>query len=204
MKKYLLILLGIILFFAGCNLKKDSITDPPADGPDIDLSNSIKNSGFEQSTDGVLPENWITRIVGHPSFNYFTLDKTVYKSGSQSLKIYFDQATSNPDSVSGAWGGIYQTIFVNDLKPGQRYYLNFWYKADVGSYMVRLAKNGDMNTDNILSFIVAAQSDWAQQKIAFTIDSETNYIELWINTKTALAKNGQVTAWIDDVKLTSK
>lgn len=205
MKKYILIIAAAaLILFLGCNLKKDNITDPVDTGNGIDLSKSVLNNSFELSLDGLLPEYWLTRIVGHPAFNYFSLDKTTFKSGTQSLKIYFNQAESNPDSESGAWGGIYQTLFVNDLIPGQRYYLNFWFKSETGNFQIRLAKNGEILEKPVLSFIVSTPTDWTKQKVAFTIDSETNYLELWINTKTALAKNGMVAGWIDDVSLTSK
>lgn len=207
MKKiYLLIITAALLLFVGCNMKKSNITDPVDTGGGVDLSKTILNSSFEQSTpDGLMPLYWLTRIAGHPAFNYFTLDKSTFKSGSQSLKINFDQSASNPDPVNGAWGGISQTIFINDLIPGQRYYLNFWFKSQTGNFQIRIAKNGELEFGKpLLSYIVSTPTDWTKQKIAFTIDSETNYLELWINTKTALAKDGLVTGWIDDVTITSK
>jgi hypothetical protein len=202
--KYLLILMLSAFFLTGC-IKNDNISEPPNDGDaNVDLSHVIKNSGFESTSDGIIPEYWLTRIVGQPGFNYFSFDTTVFKTGGKSVKIYFNQGLSNPDPVSGAWGGLYQTMFVNDLKPGQRYYLNFWMKSETGRFQIRLAKNGDLIGRPLLSYIVSTPTDWVQQKVAFTIDTETNFIEFWVSTKTEFAKDGLVTGWIDEVKLTGK
>jgi hypothetical protein len=159
-----------------------------------------RNGGFELTADGVIPDSWTQTITGDPEFYYFSLDGEQFKQGNNGLKITFFEALSNPDPVQGAWGGLYQKISVSDWDVSTTYRLQYWYKVEIGNFQIRILKNGSFNTP-LLSQVCGPTNTWLFSEIPFNIDSETEFIEIWIVTKTALANNGLVRGWLDDMKI---
>jgi hypothetical protein len=166
---------------------------------DIPEYNLILNPGFENSTNGYTPDNWLATISGNPTFNYFTRSQDAAHSGASSLKIYYDDAQSNPLPGRNAWGGLMQSISKNHLIEGREYVLSFWGKSINGSFQVRLVRNGNLE-DPVITFIVPDKTDWSEQKFTFIVD-QSNYYELWISVRPGFAVGGTTTGYIDDLKL---
>lgn len=199
MKQLFIYVLFILITFSGC--KVNHITDNPPD--DNGNSSIITNGDFESSVDNKTPDNWLETIVGSPSFNYFSIDKTTKQSGSNSLKVLYIDSLSHPDSVSGAWGGLYQVLALNNISVGTQYYLKFWTNVNRGKFQIRLLKNGD-NQLPLLYYVAAPDSNWQQKTIAFQIDKETNFLWILISTKATLSDNGIVEGWLDNMSISSK
>ncbi len=176
--------------FSGSNIQQFQI-------PEINL---IKNGDFETSSDGVTPDFWLTRISGQPSFNYFSQSSESVQNGQKSLKIIYIDSLSNPDPGYAAWGGISYTILTSDMVEGIDYTLSLYVKADVGNFQIRLMKNGNFDSP-MISYVVPTDSKWTEKKFNFKIDSDTNYLELWISTKPGQAYNGRVKGFIDNIKI---
>lgn len=165
--------------------------------PEVNL---LPNGDFETSSDGTLPDQWILRLGGEPEFKYFQVTGESVQSGSQSIKITYDAAGDHPDSVWGSWGGLGHTLSTFNWVVGKDYTLSFWVNSQIGNFMVRVVKNGDMG-DPFLSYTVVNEGGWKEKKINFQIDSETNYIEVWVSTRPGQAKDGIVKGFIDNMKL---
>jgi len=164
--------------------------------PEVNL---ISNPGFEITSDGTFPQDWFQVLSGTPTFNYFSVTPEQVRSGNNSLKVYYNDAQSNPPPGKHAWGGLMQTIPRNYLVEGREYTLSFWTKSVNGSFQVRVVRNSNLE-DPVISYFVPAKSEWAEQKFTFRVDN-SNYYELWIIARPDLAAGGITTGYIDDLKL---
>lgn len=162
--------------------------------------NLITNGSFETSSDGIKPNIWLYNITGTPQFDYFTLGQQHVSDGQKCLVVTYIDSLSNPPVDKIAFGSITQVIASGNLKYNEQYNLSFWAASDVGSIQVRLFKNGDTQNP-IVNFIVPDGQAWQEFNFPFTYTSDMNYLELWINTKGALSKNGIVKAYVDNVRL---
>ncbi len=167
-------------------------------------TNLVSNGDFEQSKDGIIPDYWLTRLAGTPEFNYFNTTTETAAVGSHSLKISYDKSKDHPDSVWGSWGGIYTTISTNNMVVGKEYTLSFWVKADVGIFEIRLMKNNNFDVGErhpLIDEKIKAVEGWKQENLTFTIDEDTQYMELWISTGPGQSDNGIVKGYIDNVEI---
>lgn len=191
-----------LLFLGGCKLKEDNNpVEPPTDpANDVLVEGVIQNGDFELTEDNLLPKYWTTNIAGSPQFNFFNLDTLEKQSELRALKINFIDSLSFPDSVNGSWGGIYQVLTINEFTAGNKYFLRFWVKADVGRIHVRIVQNADMDNP-LLSYVVPIEKKWVEYRIGFTTEPTTSFMWLYINTKPALAEFGNVSAWVDNFRI---
>lgn len=167
---------------------------------DIAEVNLLPNGDFEVSSDGTLPDQWTQRLSGQPQFKYFQVTGESVQSGGKSVKITYNAAEDQPDSVTGSWGGLSQQVLTSDWVVGKDYTLSFWVNSQIGKYLVRVVKNGDLEKP-LLSYIVVNENGWKEKKINFQIDQETNYVEVWISTRPGQATDGLVKGYIDNVKI---
>lgn len=168
-----------------------------ADIPEINI---VDNGSFESSADGVRADAWLYNITGDPLFNYFELSNQNTNEGSRSLMVSYVDSLKNSPASEPSWGGIRQVVSTSNLKQGEEYELSFWSMSETGSIHVRLLKNGD-ESNPVISYVIPHAQSWRQHKFPFKLDESTSYYEVWINTKTALAHNGYVRGWVDDVKI---
>jgi hypothetical protein len=196
MKRFkILIALGISLIIAGCYPMEDDLL-----GPGGDSDRLPKNGGFETSTDGIIPEFWTASITGDPEFNFFSMNEEEMRGGNSSLKIEFFEALSNPDPVQGSWGGLFQKISTSDWDKSKPFRLQYWYRTEIGNFQIRILKNGSFNNVQ-MNQNLGPTNTWLYNEISFNLDQDTEFIEIWISTKTSQANDGLVRAWLDDMRL---
>jgi hypothetical protein len=161
--------------------------------------NLIRNPGFENSANGTFPDVWLQSLSGKPSFQYFSINHENVNSGNNSLKIYYDESTSNPPTGRKPWGGLMQSIPKTYLIEGREYILSLWAKSENGSFQIRLIRNSNLE-DAVLSYIVPDKAEWSEQKLTFTVD-QSNYYELWVVVRPGFDVGGNVTGYLDDLKI---
>ncbi len=196
MRKLLLLLPVIALIFTGCYPHYD----PEISSSGGNQEEVLKNGSFELTSDGVIPELWNQSITGDPGFYYFSLDADNYKEGQNGLKVCYLESLARPDSILGAWGGLYQKIYTQNWDVSATHRLQYWFRTEIGNYQIRIFKNGSFNTP-VLNQMCGPTNTWIFCDIPFTIDSSTEFIEIWITTKSSQANNGLVRGWIDDMKI---
>jgi hypothetical protein len=162
--------------------------------------NLVQNPGFEESPGGAIPQSWLERLAGQPLFKFFSLTQEDKYSGDYGVKITYIESQANPHPVDGSWGGIYQHVYTQNMNSKETYSLSFWLKMVTGSMQVRVMKNGDFNQPLLYSEL-SATNQWQQHVIDFNIDEDTQFVEIWLNTKSGLAENGTVHGFIDDISI---
>jgi hypothetical protein len=164
--------------------------------PEVNL---LPNGDFEQASTHV-PDQWLVRTSGEPRFNYFEVTNELVQSGQRSVVVQYNGAMDTPDPVHGSWGGLSHTILTDRWVPGKDYTLAFWVNGQIGNFMVRIVKNGNLE-DPITTYTVTNEGGWKEKRINFRIDAETSKIEVWISTRPGQSVNGVVKGFIDNVKI---
>jgi hypothetical protein len=162
--------------------------------------NLVKNPGFEESSNGNFPDYWVERFAGQPLFKFFSLSTEDKYSGINSSKITYIESQANPDPETGSWGGIYQHVFTTNMSINETYALSFWLKMITGSVQVRVMKNGDFSQPLLYAELPATNS-WQQHSLNFQIDEDTRFVEIWLNTKSGLSKDGLINGFMDDIAI---
>lgn len=196
MKRLLLIFWFGILLTAGC-VKYNPVEPGDIDDPE---NYKVRNGGFEESTDGVLPNYWQFSVTGNPEFNFYSINEEDVKEGKRSLKINYIDSLANPDEQLGSWGGLHYKIETDKWDVNATYKIAFWVKAVQGNFHVRVVKNG--KNDNTFVFYTANNLlNWEYLELPFQITEDTEYINILISTKDLQSSNGRVIGWVDDVRI---
>jgi hypothetical protein len=174
---------------AGSNIVSTAI-------PEVNL---IFNADFEQSSNG-LPDNWIQMVSGTPEFDYFQVSSENKQNGNTSLRVIYIDSLANPAPGLNPWGGLMQRIEAGKFLKNEDYAITFWTRSEIGNMQVRLTKNSNLE-DPIVSYIIPNDQAWTSHTINFRVDADTEYMELWVNTRKGFAANGQVRGWVDNMKL---
>jgi hypothetical protein len=194
MMKIFFTMIVATIILNGCKVYNDL-------GPGEPSAYTIKNGSFEQTTDGVLPIYWKQTVTGTPNFNFFEVSGDDYKEGTRALRISYIDSLANPHPERGSWGGLSHQLKTDTWDKTKTYKLGFWYRSLEGNFLLRVAKNGNLDGATVAMFTAINAPEWRYQEIEFSIDATTESLEIWISTKTSQSTNGKVTGWIDDMKI---
>jgi hypothetical protein len=152
------------------------------------------NPGFELASeppDAHLPHFWST-LDGTSSPTNFQLDTTIYRGGSQSLRL----SQSAPGEK-----GVSQTTVKRSAAPGTTYRARVWARTQAGTgtsarfYLRFRNLNGDAVSGQFWADPVSGTSEWQQMEVTATAPSSTGRCEV------VCLVNGPGIAWFDDVTI---
>lgn len=151
-----------------------------------DPMNLVKNSGFEELTEGGFARDWLGGEFGKPGKNV-TIDKTVAHSGECSVKVGI-----NPNSfVTCAAASI-------PVKPETKYFLSWWCKTDglkrARAYVFFQTNKGQRVFPGMNQYVT---QDWTRHFAEYMTTAEETSLHPVLTTHDN--SGPECFAWFDDV-----
>jgi hypothetical protein len=160
--------------------------------------NLVKNPGFEESSNGIEPDDWEILVMGYESGMY--MDSLNEHSGQYSCRIIYD-----PEGVDPLWSGEFelrQKIGIEKFDIGAECRLSMWIKTDGIRLLATIGRSGYWWGPFLSETWIEKQTDWQKYEAVFIalVENlvEDNYIRIFIDYQTA---NKVGFAWVDDVVL---
>ncbi|MFA6455541.1 MAG: carboxypeptidase regulatory-like domain-containing protein [Bacteroidota bacterium] len=156
--------------------------------------NHVLNPSFEQSADGLLPDDW--SYGGNNTINHDVqrVSTEFVKEGTRSLKVLWNDTTVAAHIPGDLWQYIAQST---DFIVGKKYKFSYWIKVDSGSIFIGLMGSGGFGK----SWEVKQTNGWKKDSVITTF-TEAGSVTIFISPgEYYVGTKQRVKGWVDDIHL---
>ncbi|MFA6455540.1 MAG: carboxypeptidase-like regulatory domain-containing protein [Bacteroidota bacterium] len=155
--------------------------------------NHILNPSFENSADGLLPDNW--ELLGtETEKDVVRINSEEKVEGKNSVKIHWTDTSYVPHIPGDLDQYIRQTT---DFIVGRKYMFSYWSKVDSGGVGVFISLPGFSK-----GWTVRPSPGWRKDSVIFTFTEHGIITLLVCPVVMGTGTTGFVKGWVDDLKLT--